>query len=52
VILLFLQCNILFTLPFCKDIVNMFNINKIYLFDFYIPTQFIIEVYFINDYLF
>jgi hypothetical protein len=29
VILLFLQCNILFTLPFCKDIVNVFNINKV-----------------------
>jgi hypothetical protein len=29
VILLFLQCNILFTLPICKDIVNVFNINKV-----------------------
>jgi hypothetical protein len=27
--LLYLQCNILFTLPICKDIVNVFNINKV-----------------------
>jgi hypothetical protein len=28
-ILLNLLCNILFTLPICKDIVNVFNINKV-----------------------
>jgi hypothetical protein len=29
VILLFLHCNIHFTLPICKDIVNVFNVNKV-----------------------
>jgi hypothetical protein len=37
VILLFLQCNIHFTLPICKDIVNVFNVNKV-IFQFHLIT--------------